>query len=132
MCWHIGVAGIAAWLTCHRSVAREPVRSIRARRPGSLHAGAVLRAHVHGQSHHLVRGYFRIRSDADVGADYSDAEAALDAGVRHQRKLPRFADGLNAKIDVELRPVEMLRRRPFHITDLGNGGIAEPRELRER
>lgn len=48
-----------------------------------------------------------------------------------QRILIRTFDGLEAKIDVQVRPVEVVWRWLFDVEDLGDGGVFEPRKVIE-
>ena len=41
-------------------------------------------------------------------------------------------DRLHRKINIQGRPVQVIRRRALHAVELGDGGLAEPGKLRKR
>src|SRR5262249_37167164 len=53
-------------------------------------------------------------------------------GLADQREAFRMLDRINRQVDVEIGPVEMIRRQPVNTSELCNRRIAEPRELLER
>jgi hypothetical protein len=56
----------------------------------------------------------------------------LGINPRYQRELLRMPDGFHGKIDVQVWPVEMVGRRPLHVCDGTDCGVAEPGKVRER
>ena len=55
--------------------------------------------------------------------------AASGAGFRSEGKTLRVFHGLNAQIDIEVRPVKMAGPWLFHIQDSGYRSIFEPGEV---
>ena len=53
----------------------------------------------------------------------------LGAWPRHERVLLGMRDRLDVKIDVELRPVEMVRLRALDVKDRTHRCVSKPREV---
>ncbi len=58
--------------------------------------------------------------------------APVRSGPASQRIPLRVLDRLDSKIDVQLRPVQVVRMWPLHINELADGPIPEPREILKR
>jgi hypothetical protein len=52
-------------------------------------------------------------------------------GLAHQWKTIRVIDRLDGKIDIEVRPVEVIRRRQGDVDELADRSVAEPGKLRK-
>ena len=52
--------------------------------------------------------------------------------ARNEREPLRMADRINRQVDVEIRPVKMMRLRTLDVCQLGNRRIPEPGEFRKR
>ena len=52
-------------------------------------------------------------------------------GLTHEWESFRVFDGINGKIHVQVRPIEMPWPSKFNVHDCTDGGSAEPRELLE-
>lgn len=58
--------------------------------------------------------------------------ARTPGAARNERKGGRITHRLKGKVNVELRPVQMVRCRALHVQELVDRCLSEPRELRKR
>ncbi len=89
----------------------------------------------HPRAFNPPRRHGRIFAQLSGSASSSQSiryNARSGAGARNQRKSFRVADGVDGQIDIEVRPVKMIRRRALHVQELSNGSVPEPWEIRKR
>lgn len=84
------------------------------------------------------RGRIRLRSancPSERLAPLGAARAVRSSGgldLAHKGKLVWVLEGLNAQINVEVRPMEVIWACQCHVKDRSNSGVFEPRELLKR
>ncbi len=73
---------------------------------------------------------------SDKGTEGTLATVSLSALLcrcsGNERKAGRIADGFNRKINVELRPIQMILCRTLNVSKLFDCCLLEPREIGER